>query len=83
MADRPLDGLKAFSTTIATDINDLPATSPHASYSEHDARNLGFASDQNTTRGTAASQSENAAISHTIVLDSLPLSRKMVVAISI
>jgi hypothetical protein len=27
--NRPLYGLKAFSTTIATDINDLPATSPH------------------------------------------------------
>jgi hypothetical protein len=27
--NRPLYGLKAFSTTITTDINDLPATSPH------------------------------------------------------
>ena len=36
MADRPLDGLKAFSTRIATNINDLPRTSPHGSDSEHD-----------------------------------------------
>jgi hypothetical protein len=28
---RPLYGLKAFSTTIATGINDLPVTSPHGS----------------------------------------------------
>jgi hypothetical protein len=32
MDDRPLSGLKKFSTTIATDINDLPTTSPHGSY---------------------------------------------------
>ena len=30
-ADRPLDDLKEFSTTMASDINDLPATSPHGS----------------------------------------------------
>jgi len=28
---RPLYGLKVFWTTTATDINDLPATSPHGS----------------------------------------------------
>jgi len=38
---------------MAIDINDLPATSPHGSYSEHDARNLGFATDPHATRGTA------------------------------
>jgi len=27
--NRPLYGLKAFSITIATNINDLPTTSPH------------------------------------------------------
>jgi hypothetical protein len=53
MAYRPLTDLKESSTTIATDINDLPTTSPHGSYSEHDARNLGFATDPNATRGTA------------------------------
>src|SRR3989442_15755658 len=51
--NRPLTDLKESSTTIATDINDLPATSPHGSYSEHDTRNLGFATDPNATRGTA------------------------------
>ena len=34
-AIRPLTDLKESSTTIATDINDLPITSPHGSYSEH------------------------------------------------
>jgi hypothetical protein len=29
MDDRPLYDLKAFSITIATNINDLPTTSPH------------------------------------------------------
>ncbi len=29
--DRHFTGLKVFSTTIATDINDLPVTSPHGS----------------------------------------------------
>ena len=53
-ADRPLTDLKRLSTTIATDINDLPTTSPHGGYSEHDSRNLGFATDANRTRGTAA-----------------------------
>jgi len=52
--DRPLLDLKGFSVTIATDINDLPTASPHGSYSEHDSRNLGFATDPNATRGTAA-----------------------------
>jgi len=52
-ANRPLTDLKESSTTIAADINDLPATSPHGSYSEHDARNLGFATDPNPIRGTA------------------------------
>lgn len=41
---------------MATDINDLPATSPHGSYSKHDARNLGFATDPNETRGTATAR---------------------------
>jgi hypothetical protein len=31
--NRPLYGLKKFSTTIAIHINDLPTTSPHGSYS--------------------------------------------------
>jgi len=53
-ADRPLVDPRESSTTIATDINDLPTTSPHGSYSEHDSRNLGFATDPNATRGTAA-----------------------------
>jgi hypothetical protein len=30
MGNRPLTDLKESSTTIVTDINDLPATSPHA-----------------------------------------------------
>jgi hypothetical protein len=33
-------------------VNDLPATSPHGSYSEYDARNAGFAADPDATRGT-------------------------------
>jgi hypothetical protein len=33
-------------------LNDLPETSPHGSYSEHDTRNLGLAIDPNGTRGT-------------------------------
>jgi hypothetical protein len=28
-ADRPLDDLKGFSTTMLSQINDLPTTSPH------------------------------------------------------
>src|SRR5262245_53088039 len=55
-ADSPLGGMKKCSTTIALDINDLPTTSPHGSYSEHDARNLGFASDLDATRGTVTAQ---------------------------
>ena len=51
--DRPLYDLKALSTTIVIDINDLPVTSPHGSYSETIARNLGFGRDQNAIRGTA------------------------------
>jgi hypothetical protein len=51
--DGPLSDLRESSTTIATDINDLPATSPHGSYSEHDERNLGFGTDPNATGGTA------------------------------
>jgi hypothetical protein len=50
---RPLYGLKAFSTTIATDINDLPVTSPHGSDFGDHAQILGHARDPNTTRGTA------------------------------
>src|SRR5271166_3022286 len=30
--DRPLDGLKKFSSIIAKNLNDLPTTSPHGSY---------------------------------------------------
>jgi hypothetical protein len=33
-------------------VNDLPATSPHGSYSEQDARNAGLAADSDPTRGT-------------------------------
>ncbi len=51
--DRPLYGLRESSTIIAKHLNDLPTTSPHGSYSEHDARNLGFTIDPNATRGTA------------------------------
>ena len=47
--NRPLSDLKESFATIATEINDLPATSPHGSYSEHDARSLGFATDPNVT----------------------------------
>jgi hypothetical protein len=36
--NRPLYSLKAFSTTITTDINDLPVTSPHGSNFGHDAQ---------------------------------------------
>jgi hypothetical protein len=53
MDDRPLCGLEVFSTTIATDINDLPVTGPHGSYSEHDPRNLGLARGPLETLGTA------------------------------
>ena len=62
--NRPLYGLKAFSTTIATDINDLPATSPHGSYSEHDTRNPGFATDPNATRGTPTAHHDTCCNSH-------------------
>ena|SRR5215468_1911267 len=54
MDDRPLDDLKEFSTTITTDINDLPVTSPHGSDFEHHAQILGFAAEPNARRGTAA-----------------------------
>ncbi len=37
---------------MTIEINDLPATSPHGSYFERDAKNLGFATDPNATRGT-------------------------------
>jgi hypothetical protein len=50
--DRPLGEQKEFSTTMTIGINDLPATSPHGSYFERDAKNLGFATDPNATRGT-------------------------------
>jgi hypothetical protein len=61
---RPLSGLRKFPTIIAIHLNDLPATSPHGSYSEHDARNLGFATDPNTTRGTATAHRTHVATSH-------------------
>jgi hypothetical protein len=38
MADRPLGEQKEFSTTMTIGINDLPATSPHGSYFERDAK---------------------------------------------
>jgi len=56
MADRRFTGLKVFSTTIATDINDLPTTSPHGSDLGHDAENIGLTPDAKATLGTAAAQ---------------------------
>jgi hypothetical protein len=53
LSDGSLDGLKAFSTTIATTINDLPATSPRGTCSYYDSRNLGLATDPNGERDTA------------------------------
>jgi hypothetical protein len=41
--DRPLYGLKKFSTTIAIPINDLPTTSPHGSYSDTMQKSASFA----------------------------------------
>jgi hypothetical protein len=38
MVDRQFTGLRAFFTTIAATVNDLPATSPHGSDPEHDSR---------------------------------------------
>jgi hypothetical protein len=51
--NRPLGDLKEFSTTITNDINGLPTTSPHRSYSESMQVNLGFATYPNPIRGTA------------------------------
>jgi hypothetical protein len=34
-------------------VNDMLTTSPHGSYSEHDARNEEFAADPDATRGIA------------------------------
>jgi hypothetical protein len=37
LTNRPLGELKEFLTTMVTDINDLPATSPHGSdFGEHE-----------------------------------------------
>lgn len=38
MDDRPLCGLKAFSTTITSEINDLPTNSPHGSDFGHELK---------------------------------------------
>jgi len=54
--NRPLCGLKALSTKIVTDINDLPTTSPHGSDFGHDAENIGLACDGKVTPGTATAQ---------------------------
>jgi hypothetical protein len=62
--DRPLCDLNGFSTTIASNVNDLPATSPHGRYSEHDSRNLGLASGRTTLRGTAMARHDKVAIRH-------------------
>jgi len=51
--NRPLDDLKKFSTTIVTDINDLPTTSPHGVDFERNAQILGLAPNPNAIRGTA------------------------------
>ena len=59
LADRPLGDLNEFSTTMATNLNDLPATSPHGSDFRHDKQILGLACDPNATRGTAAAHREN------------------------
>jgi hypothetical protein len=51
--DRPLDDLKEFSARIATDINDLPQTSPHGSDFGDHTEILGLALNPNMTSGTA------------------------------
>ena len=49
----PLGDLKEFSTTMANNINDLPAISPHGSDFAHNEEILGLASDPRATCGTA------------------------------
>jgi len=66
LTNRPLYGLKVFSTTIASDINDLPAISPHGSDSCNEAENLGFATDPNATRGTATAHRDTQQVHATI-----------------
>jgi len=52
MADRPLLDLNGFSATMASNINDLPITSPHGGDFGLHSRILGLASYPNTIRGT-------------------------------
>jgi len=52
-ADRPLDNLKDFFTTMASDLNDLPTISPHGSDFGQYEQILGLASDLYAARGTA------------------------------
>ena len=51
--NRPLCGLKAVSSTIATDINDLPATQPARKVLKHYADNLRVLTDPDKAYGTA------------------------------
>ncbi len=53
MADRPLLDLKEFSATVASNINDLPTTSPHGSDFGLPEQILGLACNPNALRGTA------------------------------
>jgi hypothetical protein len=49
---------------MATDINDLPATSPHGSDFEDHAEILGLASYPNATRGTLTAQPDTPQAGH-------------------
>jgi hypothetical protein len=74
MADRPLDDLKESPVTMATDINDLPAISPHGSDFRGHPQILGLAPDQKPTRGTVTAQKyarfrHAAAGAHCVLLD--------------
>jgi len=62
-ADRPLYGLKKFSTTIAIHINDLPTTSPHGSYSDTMQKIRECQLDPRETCGTATARRKSAATS--------------------
>jgi hypothetical protein len=51
--NRPLSDLTNFCITMASDINDLPITSPQGSDFAHEEEILGLASDPNVACGTA------------------------------
>src|SRR5215469_17888359 len=57
-SNRPLDDLKEFSTTMVSDINDLPATSPHGSNFGQHVRILELAFDPNASHGAATTHRE-------------------------